>query len=317
MPIKKITFFKNKENIMYDLIIIGGGPAGITAGIYAARKRLKTLFLTKDFIGQTGVAGEIENWPGEKSITGPELMEKFKEHLDVYDVEEKEEEVFSVTKEKNFVVKTEKGEYSSRAIILATGRKPRELKVPGEKEFIGKGVVYCTTCDAPLFKNKKVVVVGGGNAGFESAIELTGYASEVVLLEYSSSFSADEFLQEKAKKEGVTLYKRFQVGSIEGDAFVKKINCRDLETNTEKSFNVEGVFVQIGSDPIANYIKDLVEKNEGGDVIIDFKTNKTKTEGLFAAGDVTDVKSKQIVVATGEGAKASLSAYDYLKNLND
>jgi len=302
---------------MYDLIIVGGGPAGITAGIYASRKRLKALIITKDFIGQTGVSGEIENWPGEKSILGPELMAKFKDHLDEHEIEKVEEKVVLVEKEDVFTVKTEKSSYKGQAIIFAAGRKPREMQVPGEKDFVGKGVVYCTTCDAPLFKNKRVVVVGGGNAGFESAIELTRYTDEVSLFEYSSSFSADEFLQEKAKKEGVNLVRNVKAESIEGDSFVRKINYKNLETNKSESSDVEGVFVQIGSVPITDSVKDLVELDKGGNIVIDHRSNQTKIKGFFAAGDVTNIKSKQIVIATGEGAKAALSAYDYLKELDD
>ncbi len=302
---------------MYDLIIVGGGPAGITAGIYASRKRLKSLIVTKDFIGQTGVAGEIENWPGEKSILGPELMIKLKDHLDEHEIEKIEDRVVLVEKEDGiFSVKTEKGTYKGRAVIFAAGRKPREMQVSGEKDFIGKGVVYCTTCDAPLFKNKRVVVVGGGNAGFESAIELTRYTDKVSLFEHSSSFVADEFLQEKAREKGVNLLRNVTVEGIEGDSFVKKINYKNLKTNESESLDVEGIFVQIGSVPITDSVKGLVELDSGGNIVIDHKTNQTKASGFFAAGDVTNLESKQIVIAAGEGAKAALSAYNYLRELD-
>ncbi len=298
---------------MYDLIIIGGGPAGITAGIYATRKKIKTLIISKDFIGQVGESGAIENWPGEKSILGAELITKFKEHLDSYGVETREETVVSVGKEENFTVKTEDNLFYSRAVIFASGRKQKLLGIPGEKEFVGKGVVYCATCDAPLFQGKKIIVVGGGNAGFETAIEMKNYTEDVSLFEFNSSFSADEFLQEKAKEKGVKLVNNIKVESVEGEKFVEKVRCRDVVTGEEKDFQVEGLFIQIGSVPITDSVKGLAELNERGDVVIDPRNNQTKTEGLFAAGDVTDVKDKQIVIATGEGAKAALSAYEYLR----
>lgn len=300
---------------MYDLIIIGGGPAGITAGIYAARKKLKTLLLTKDFIGQTGVAGKIENWPGKKEILGPELMSNFEDHLKVHEIEIKEEKVKSLKRENDFIVKTEKDTFSAKAVIVASGRKPRALDVPGEKDFIGKGVVYCTTCDAPLFKNKKVIVVGGGNAGFESAIELTDHTDKVSLFECFSDFTADEFLQEKAKEKGVVLRKNIKVLKMKGENFLKKIKYINAELQEEVEEDVEGVFVQTGSVPITDYIEIPQILTPEGDIMVDPENNMTKVEGLFAAGDVTPIKGKQVVIATGEGAKAALSAYKYIKNI--
>lgn len=297
---------------MYDLIIIGGGPAGIVAGIYGARKKLKTLILTKDFIGQAGLTGTIENWPGEKNITGPELMNKFESHLKNYDVEIKDEEVISLEKDKDFSVKTKEEEFNSKAVIIATGRKPRALNIPGENEFVGKGIVYCTTCDAPLFKDKKVIVVGGGNAGLESAIELTDHTNEVFLFEAASQLSGDEFLQEKAKEKGVKIFTNRKIKEIKGSNFVEEVLFED--SGEEEKMQVEGVFIQIGSIPINEFIADnLVDFNQSGEVVVDYQTCETKTGGLFAAGDVTNVRDKQIVVATGEGTKASLSAYNYLR----
>ncbi len=299
---------------MYDLIIIGGGPAGITAGIYALRKKLKTLIITKDFIGQTGTTGVVENWPGEKSIGGIYLMEKFKNHLQFYNPEVKEERALFIEKnEKKFLVKTKNEKIFTRAVIVATGRKPKKLDVLGEEDFTGKGVSYCTTCDAPLFSGKKVVVFGGGNAGFEAAIELSEYAREVFLFESFSRFSADEFLQEKAKKKKVKTEKNILLKSIKGKSFVESVVYENSISKKEEEKDVEGVFVQIGSRAITECVKNLVEFDTEGDIKIDLKTNKTKTEGLFAAGDVTEVKDKQIVVAAGEGAKAALSVYSYLK----
>ncbi len=293
---------------MYELIIIGGGPAGITAAIYAARKEIKTLLISKDFIGQTGLAGEIENWPGEKNILGPQLMEKFQDHLNDYDLEILEEKVLTVEKKDSFLVKTENQELQSKTIIVASGRKPRSLNIPGEKKFVGKGISYCVTCDAAFFKNKTVVVIGGGNAGFEAAIELVNQAKEVYLLENSSTFKADKILQKKAEEKKIKLLTNVSIEEVRGDIFVKEIKY------SGKTLKTDGVFIQIGSDPITAFLKNnLVEFNEKKEIEIDFYNNQTKTPGLFAAGDVTNIKDKQIVIAAGEGTKALLSCYDFLQ----
>jgi NADH-dependent peroxiredoxin subunit F len=298
---------------MYDLIIIGGGPAGITAGIYSSRKKLKTLIISKNFIGQTGMAGVIENWPGEKKILGPELIFKFTDHLNEQEIEKKEGEVISISKKENFIVKTEKEEFLSRSVIIATGRRPRELGAVNEKDFIGKGVVYCTTCDAPLFKNKKVVIAGGGNAAFEAAIEMKSYTKEVSLFEVSDIFLADEILQEKAKELDVRLFSNMRINQVEGRNFLEKIKCTDLKNNEEKVFDADGLFIQIGSLPITGFLNNFLKLDENNNVMINFENQKTSVEGVFAAGDVTNVTDKQIVIATGDGAKAALSVYRFLK----
>ncbi len=300
---------------MYELVIIGGGPAGITAGIYAARKKIKTLLITKDFLGQAGLTGIIENWPGEKKISGPDLMRKFEDHLKEHDIDIKEgEQVFSLKKKKRFVVSTEWESIDAKAVIVATGRRQKRLGVRGEKELTGKGVVYCTTCDAPLFKNKSVVVAGGGNAGFEAAIELTDHAKKVFLFEGANDFSADEFLQEQAKERGVELYTGRTIEEIKGDNFVEEVIYNDAGNKDRDSMKTEGVFVQIGSVAINDFLDDeLVDFDKNGDIMIDQGNCFTKTEGLLAAGDVTNTRDKQIIVSSGEGAKATLSLYEYLK----
>jgi NADH-dependent peroxiredoxin subunit F len=298
---------------MYDLIIIGGGPAGITAGIYAARKRLKTLIISKDFIGQTGMAGVIENWPGEKNILGPELIFRFKDHLDDYEIEKKEEEVLSITRKDNFEIQTKSESFSSSAVIVATGRKPRELGVINEKDFIGRGVVYCTTCDAPLFKDKRVVVAGGGNAAFEAALEMKSYTSSIYLFDLAPQFIADEILQEKAKENDIHLLNNVKIDKVTGDHFLEKIEYTDLLKKEKKIMEVEGLFIQIGSLPITGFLKNFLNLDKEGNILIDSKTQETNIKGVFAAGDVTNNLDKQIVVATGEGAKAALAAYRFLK----
>jgi len=304
------------SNTLYDLIIIGGGPAGITAGIYGARKKLNTLLLTKDFVGQVGKAGDIENWPGNYRIPGIELLKSFKEHLKRFDIKIEEEEVKEIKKRDGiFEISTRKNNnFQSKSVVVTSGRNPRPLKVPGEEKFVGKGVSFCPTCDAPLFKDKVVAVVGGGNSGFETALDLVKYSPKIYILEFGQKVKADETSQEKAKESGkVSVITNAVVKEIKGKDFVESIIYEDKTSGKLEEIEVQGVFVEIGSLPATVFLGDLVEFNQWGEVKIDPKTYTTKTPGLFAAGDVTDVKYKQIVVATGEGAKATLSAYEYLQ----
>ncbi len=301
---------------MKELTIVGGGPAGITAGIYAARKNLNTLLLTKDFIGQLGNAGVIENWPGEKSIRGPELLTDLEEHLRNYDIQIKEERVVEINKEKDFFkIESEEAIYRSEAVIVATGRNPRPLEIPGEKDYVGKGVSYCVTCDGALFKNKTVAVVGGGNSGLEGALELSDYVRRVTVLEIADKLQGDEFLVEKVKgKNNIEILTRVEPKEIKGDSFVSSLRYEDLDKKEAFSIDVDGIFVLIGSIPTTDMLDNSVDYNDEGEIAIDFKTCRTSVDGLFAAGDVTGVRDKQVVVSAGEGCKALISAYDYIKN---
>ncbi len=303
---------------MYDLIIVGGGPAGITAGIYAARKKIKTLLITKDFIGQAGKAFWIENYPGFERISGIGLMGKFKNHLKKFEIEIKETEVRKIRKTKGkFIVQTGgKSSFISRTVILATGRDPRPLEVPGEKELIGRGVSYCPTCDMPFFRNKIVAVIGGGNAGFNAAVEAARYGNEVYILEFSPKVMADEIIQERAKKtKKVKIILNAKVKKFLGKNDVQGLIYEDRIFKKEKTLNVQGIFIMIGEIPATDYVKGLVDFNEKDEIKISPRDNQTKTKGLFACGDVTNFLGGQIIIAAGEGAKAALSAYNYLKNL--
>lgn len=303
---------------MYDIIIVGGGPAGLTAGIYAIRKKLNVLLISKDFVGQAGKAHLVENYPGFEKIGGLELIGKIKDHLEKFKIEIKEEEVASVKKKKDyFEIAAESGKYKSKAVIIASGRNPRPLQVPGEKEFVGKGVSYCSTCDAPVFAGKRVAVVGGGNAGFESALDLVKYAKKVHIFEFSSKPKADEVNQEKAKRSGkIEVFLNSEIKEIKGNNKVESIVFYNNESKKTFEMPMEGVFIEIGGIPATAFLKDLpIEFNKYGEIAIDLKTCGAKTSGIFAAGDVTDIKYKQIIVACGEGAKAALSAYDYVQNL--
>ena len=317
--------------MLYDLIIIGGGPAGITAGIYSARKKLKTLLLTKDFIGQVGKTGEVDNYSGFPEISGPDLMEKFKNHLKKFarlpspmaqsdggqELEIQEgEEITKVEKQKEiFLIKTDKGkEFKGKTLIAATGRDPRPLEVPGEKEFIAHGVSYCSTCDSPFFKDKAVAVIGGGNSGFESALDLIPYAKRIFIFERSNKISADEILQTKVKKEKkIEIHFNKKVKKIEGRKKVQALIYQDTETKKTFQVPIDGVFVQIGSIPATGFLKGLVEFNKWDEIKVDFETCQTSNPGIFAAGDVNNGKWKQIIIAAGEGCRAALAVYEYLQ----
>lgn len=301
---------------MYDVIIIGGGPAGITAGIYAARKKLNTLLITKDFVGQVGKTGPIENYPGLYQISGLELLEKFKNQLKEFKVEIKTADIGKIRKvQDKFIIQTKRKEnFIGKSVIVASGRDPRPLEIPGEKELIGKGVSYCEICDAPFFKDKIVVVIGGGNSGFEAAIGLAKFAKKIYILEHSSKVLADGANQERAKKTGkVKVILNAKATKILGTNLVKGLIYEDRIQKKEKALTIDGVFVMIGQIPATGFIKDLVDFNKIDEVKINSRTCETKTPGIFAAGDVTDVKYKQIVIACAEGAKAALSAYEYLE----
>ncbi len=303
---------------IYDLIIIGAGPAGVSASIYATRKRLRTLIISKDFQSQVSLGISVENYLGFKNITGVELAKKFEEHLKSQEIEILTGEVVKIKKENQFFeIITNKGErYVSLVIIIASGADLRFVGVPGEKEFISRGVSYCTTCDAPFFKDKVVAVIGGGNSGVISAIELTSYARKVYLLEYQPNLVADELEQERARaNEKITILTSSLLKEIKGNSFVEKIIYENLKNKEKKTLNIDGVFVSIGTQPATSFIKELVDLNEKGEIMIDIKNGQTKTPGLFAAGDVTNIEYNQIIIAAGEGAKTALSVYEYLRQI--
>jgi len=296
---------------LYDLIIIGAGPAGITATIYAARKKMDFPVISKDIGGQAALSSDIQNYTGYQFITGPELAQKFREHLEQFKIELKEgEKVTLVKKEGEIIeVKTDKGKYETKTVVIASGRVPRKLGVKGEDEFKNRGVTCCATCDAPLFADMDVAVIGGGNAALDAVLQLIKIAKKIYLLDIASSLRADPIMVEKAKQsEKVTIYNNTKVKEIYGTNFVQGIKI-EREGKTE-NLPVEGVFVEIGSVPASEFIQE-VQKNEIGEIMVNCKC-ETNISGIYAAGDVTNVPAKQIIVACGEGAKAVLSAFDYL-----
>lgn len=262
----------------------------------------------------TTKAVSIENYPGFSEISSTDLIGRFEQHLDNLGVEIELAEVREVEKDSDFVVKTKESEFESKAVIIATGADPRPLEVPGEKKLIGRGVSYCAICDGPLYKDKKVVVVGGGDAGFESALFLSQYAADITILEYGSEVKAGSINRQRVdEKDSIEVRLNSDLKRIEGEEFVESIIYKNRETEQEKEMEVEGVFIEIGRQPATSFVNELVEFNEKDEIKVDRDTCMTKTGGLFAAGDVTNVKFKQIVIAAGEGAKAALGAYQYLQ----
>ncbi len=303
---------------IFDLIIIGAGPAGVSAGIYAVRKGLNILLLTKDFENQLFRSSKIENYPGFLSVSGQELTQKLRGHLEKFEIEIKEGETvdqLTISSVGQFKVICEsKNEYHTRALIIATGARPRTLEVPGFDKFFGKGISSCETCDGPLFKNKEVVVIGGGNAGLEAAEELTQYTKKVYVLEVKDEITGDELLLGNLKKKvNVVIITSVEIKEFRGKEFLEEILYFDKKENKEKSIKTEGVFVKIGCLPNSESLRGFLNLNEKGEIIIDPLTYETSQKGIFAAGDVTNIPYKQFVIAAGEGAKAALSAYRYLQ----
>jgi len=310
--------------MIYDLIIIGSGPAGISAAIYAVRQKLNLLVISKDMGGQVAKkAVDIENYPGFDKISGPDLIKIFEEQLKTNKVEVIFDEVLKISssakvsedKEKKFVVFTKSGErYEALTVIIATGADPRPLEAEGEKEFIGKGVSYCSLCDGPIFRDKVVAVVGGGNSGFESALFLSNYVKKIYILESGKEIKADKENQNLIMKTNkAEIITNAKVLKIQGDNFVRALIYQDLVLNQEKKLEVDGVFVEIGYSPATAFVKNLVDFSERDEIITDLESYSAKTPGLFAAGDCNKGKYKQIVTAAGEGAKAALAAYEYLQ----
>jgi NADH-dependent peroxiredoxin subunit F len=301
--------------MIYDLIIIGAGPAGITAGIYAARKKMDFLIVTGDVGGQAGWSGDVENYTGYQFVTGPELVAKFEEHIKQYGIRIKEnEEAVDIKKTGNIVfVTTKKSEYQARAVIIASGKYSRELNVPGEKEFKNKGLTYCATCDGPLFAGKDVAVIGGGNSALDAALQLIKIAKKIYLVNIADKLTGDPVMMEKVlSAPSITVLNSAKVAEITGERFVSGIKISEKGL-AEKVLSVQGIFVEIGLVPNSRFARGI-EKNELGEIIIN-KKNETNIPGIFAAGDVTDITEKQIIIAAGEGSKATLEAFRYLSRM--
>ncbi len=300
---------------MYDVIIIGAGPAGLTSAIYTSRRGLKTLIITKDLGGETANIEHVENYPGFKRIEGFKLIQLMEEQVKSFGIDFVYDEVVKIVpKGKIFVVKSTEKDYETKVIILAFGKTPRSLNVPGEKEFTGKGISYCATCDAPLFKGKTVAAVGGGNSALDATILLGELAKKVYLIHRRDEFRGFEsFVNEVKKKKNVELVLNTIVVGFKGDKTLKSIIIEDVNTKKRREVEVGGVFIEIGSEVKTDFVKDIVKLNNN-QVMVN-KNCETSHPGIFAAGDVTDTPFKQIVVSAGEGAKAGLSAYNYIHGI--
>ncbi len=298
----------------YDLIILGAGPAGMTAAVYAARKQVKQVILCQNVGGQANWSSGIENYLGYISITGPELVQKFEEHLNQFALDLRYANItkLSVAPGGYRVDTDSEGAFAAKAVIVATGKSPRLLGVPGEREFAGRGVTYCATCDGPLYAGKEVAVVGGGNSGLDAVLQLMRICPKVYLFESSDSLRADPMVQVRAlAAPNVEVILSTAVREIRGDVLVREIVVEDQITGATREIDVQGVFVEVGLSPNTSFLGELLRLNEIGEIQVDC-ASQVELPGLFAAGDVTSVPEKQIIIAAGDGAKAALGAYSFL-----
>ncbi|OHA50571.1 MAG: hypothetical protein A3A97_03315 [Candidatus Terrybacteria bacterium RIFCSPLOWO2_01_FULL_40_23] len=314
--------------MQYELIIIGGGPGAVAAGVYAARKKIKSLLITDSFGGQSTVSAHIQNWIGIPSIVGLDMADIIEKHLrqyagDIFEIKtgvlvtkvEKKDGGPALSTSNGFVVTTDENKtYETKAIILASGSGRRKLQVPGAAQFDGKGVVYCATCDAPLFNGKEVAVIGGGNAGLESAEQLLEHATKVYIVNRSEEFRGDPVTRERIfKSPKLVPIVNADIQEVKGDKFVSGLVYKDSKTGEVKEIPVQGIFVEIGSVPNSAMVKDLVQLTPAGDVVIDHKTARTSVEGIWAAGDVTDQPYKQNNISMGDSVKALEDCYLWLR----
>ena len=302
---------------MFDIAILGGGPAGCAAGVYAARKQLKTILITESFGGQSVVSPGIENWIGDQVIPGIELAQKLEAHVKKYAGDEfviKEGElIMNVEKvEDGFKITTSKEEYLAKTVLVTTGSHRRKLPVAGAEEFEHKGITYCASCDGPFFADKDVVVVGGGNAGFESAAQLLAYTKSVTLLQRSDRYKADAVTVENVLSHpNMTGVLNAKIKEVRGGAFVEEIVYEVDGKEIVKP--VGGIFVEIGAEPTTAYVADLVDTTDYGQVKVDPRSQKTSVEGIWAAGDCTDGLYHQNNIAAGDAVKALEDIYLYIK----
>jgi len=306
---------------MYDLIILGGGPAGSGAAVYAARKLLKTAIITNEFGGQSVVSETIYNWIGTKEIDGMELGNNLKDHvlsykgeyLDVIEGEKikeliKENDSFSVVTESDKVYKT-------KAIIISTGSSRRKLEILNADKYEHKGITYCASCDGPLFADQDVAVIGGGNAGFETAMQLVAYCKSVTLIESGLDFKADKITIDKiSENPKFKSYKNVELLKVDGEQFVNSLTFKNKETGEEQTINTTGIFVEIGQTPNTSFAKNVLDVDNFGRIVVDSRTQMTTCPGIWAAGDCTDGKYHQNNIATGDAVKALEDAYIWIKN---
>ncbi len=306
---------------MFELIIIGGGPAAVAAGVYAGRKQIKTALITETFGGQSIVSNEIYNWVGTKAISGLKLAQDLEEHVRAHGIEIVDgERVTAVAKVDggppagHFSLTTSSGKiFETKTIMIASGSRRRRLGIPGEDRLDGKGVVFCSTCDAPLFKNKDVVVVGAGNAGLEAIVDSIPYASSITLLVRGTELKGDSVTQDKVKSHPkVKIIYGAVPTEVLGEKVVNSVKYQDKATGQTKEIQAQGLFVEIGSLPNSDFVKELVTLNPGNEIVVDHKTQQSSCVGIWAAGDVSDVLYKQNNISAGDAVKGLLNIYDFL-----
>jgi alkyl hydroperoxide reductase subunit F len=300
---------------MYEIIIVGGGPAGMSASVYAARKRLNTLIITSDIGGQVNWTSGVENYLGYQFIEGADLIGKFQKQVNQFPIDQKIGVKVSQIKkiDGGFEVISESGEiFQGKVVVLASGKRPRLLNVEGEKELTGRGVTYCATCDGPVFAGQKVAVIGGGNSAIEAALDMVKVAEHVDMVSVTPLTGDPIMIEKLADAKNLTIYANYQTEKILGQGLTEGIIIKEIKTGDTKQLDDTGIFVEIGLEPNSDMVKDLLKLNEYGEVPINIAC-ETEIPGFFAAGDVTIVPEKQIVIAAGEGAKAALQAHRYLQ----
>jgi len=309
--------------MIYDLAIIGGGPSGAAAAVYAARKHLRSVLITKDWVGQSSVSEKIENWIGTVAISGIDLAKSLEKHAKAYaegiiDIKEGEG-CLSISRPSDnpagtFTIKTNKGSYEARTILISTGSRRRKLEVAGADKFEHKGLTYCATCDGPMYGDQDVVVIGGGNAAFESAAQLLAYCKSVTILNRSDRFKADPGTIEAVSKDPkVRVLTGAVPKEVKGDVFVTSIIYTDSKSKQDIEIPTTGIFVEIGSLPNTDYAKDVVKLDEFNRIPVDPRNQQTATRGIWAAGDCTDGLYHQNNIAAGDAVKAIEDIYSYLR----
>jgi alkyl hydroperoxide reductase subunit F len=305
---------------IFDLAIIGGGPAGVAAGVYSARKKLRTVFITESFESQSSVSVEIQNWIGTVKISGQELNKNLEAHLRAYAsdtlVIQTKERVSNIKKEADyFEITSSKGSYRTKAVLITTGASRKKIEAKGADKFEHKGLTYCATCDGPLFTDQDVIVIGGGNAAFETAAELAAYCKSVTLVQRSPRYRADETTVEKVlANPKIKSIVNHSIEEVLGDKFVSGLKIKDKETGAEKVLSATGIFVEIGSVPATEIVKNIVELNSNGNIIVDPKTQRASVSGIWAAGDCTDGLFAQNNIAVGDAVKAVEDIYRTLRS---
>lgn len=304
---------------MYDLAIIGGGPAGVAAGVYASRKRLKTVFITESFEGQSAIASEIQNWIGTISISGKELAENLEGHLKAYaddsvEIKKGEKAVSAEECDNGFIVKTDAREYKTKTLLVASGSHRRKLDIPGAKEFENRGISYCASCDGPIFSGKNVSVIGGGNSAFDAASQLAAYCETVTILNRRSEFRADPMTVKKVLQHPkMKAILNARLIAIRGDKFVNSLVYTNGESKKKIELKTDGIFVEIGLIPAVEFVSDLVALDKWNHIIVDPKNQRTSVEGIWAAGDCGNGLYHQNNIAAGDAVKALEDIYLYLR----